>query len=89
MFSVFKPQAALAEMHAAWYAADCRTRATIEMAMLGLERRLQENPHDHGESRGDGTRVLFLHPLAVTVSVDDAKRLVQVLRVWTYRRQAA
>jgi hypothetical protein len=89
MFSVFKPQTALAEVHAAWHLADGHARATIELAMLGLERLLQENPHDHGESRGDGTRVLFQHPLAVTVTVDDAQKLVRVLRVWTYRRQAA
>ena len=56
MFSVFKPQAALAEVLQAWTAADSPARAAIEMAMLDLERRLQEDPYEHSESRGDGTR---------------------------------
>jgi hypothetical protein len=89
MFSVFKPESAMGDLLSAWKEGDGYTRAAIELAMLGLERRLQENPHEHGESRGEGTRVLFLHPLAITVEVDDARRMVRLVRAWTFRRQAA
>lgn len=89
MFSVFKPRAALAEVVEAWTVADGPARTAIEMAMLDLERRLQEDPYGHGESRGDGSRVLFLPPLAVLVEIDDDRRLVRVVRAWTFRRLAA
>lgn len=89
MFSVFKPESALGDILSAWNEGDGHTRAAIELAMLGLERQLQENPHEHGESREDGRRVLFLPPLAITVEVDDARRMVRLVRAWTFRRQAA
>jgi len=88
MFSVYKPHDALADVRAAWERSDECARARIGAAMLELEKRLQDGPAEQGESRGGGTRVLFHYPLAVSFEIDEARRFVRVLRVWTFRRAA-
>lgn len=89
MFSVFKPQAALTEVLSAWNQADGHTRLKIEVALIHLESQLHENPFEQGESREDGTRVLFHSPLALTIEIDEEQKLVRVVRAWTFRRTAA
>jgi hypothetical protein len=89
MFSVFKPQTALTEVLSAWNQADGPARLKIEVALIHLEYRLQENPFEQGESREDGTRVLFHFPLALTIEIDEERRLVRVVRAWTFRGTAA
>jgi hypothetical protein len=88
MFSVYKPHDAMAELRAAWERCDDGARARIGAAMLELERRLQGGPTEQGESREGGTRVLFHFPLAVSFEIDVERRLVRVLRAWTFRRAA-
>jgi hypothetical protein len=89
MFSVFKHQDALLDVLMAWHDGDDRLRAGIQSAMCALEKELQEDPADKGESRGNGRRVLFHYPIAVTFEVDEALRLVRIVRGWTFRRAAA
>lgn len=89
MFSVYKPSTALTELLASWNHADDRARTRIEAAMIGLEMLLQEDPHEQGESRADGTRVRFHYPLAIMYEIDEDNRVVHILRAWTYRRAAA
>ncbi len=89
MFSVYKPRDAMAEVVSAWENADAVGRYQIERAMVRLERSLQRKPRGLGESRGDGKRVLFRHPLALEVVIDKDARMVRVVRAWTFTRQAA
>jgi hypothetical protein len=88
MFTVYKPQTALTELLPIWIAGDPSTRASIETALLEVEKRLQRNPLEEGESRAFGVRVLFQSPIAVNYEIDEPRRLVRILRVWTYRRAA-
>jgi hypothetical protein len=56
----------------------------IERAARRLDQQLQHAPQEQGESRGDGTRILFDAPLAVLFEVDEPNKLVRVLRSWAY-----
>ena len=48
--------------------------------MQRFDRELQSNPHDQGESRPAGTRILFQAPVAVIFEVDEERRMVRILR---------
>lgn len=89
MYCVFKHQDAMVEVLAAWEHGDAELRVRIPAAMLDLEKQLQVNPLGIGESRGEGLRILFQYPLAVTFQVEEENRMVRILRAWTYRRLAA
>jgi hypothetical protein len=88
MFSVYRDQTATAALRQTLESADESLRQAILHALDGLDRQLQTAPDELGESRPDGTRVLFLAPLGVLFRVDEARKLVHILRAWAYRRAA-
>jgi mRNA-degrading endonuclease RelE of RelBE toxin-antitoxin system len=77
----WKPEAErrLAEL---WLNATDRT--AITRAANEIDRRLQTNPDQEGESRSDGRRLLLVKPLAVIFEVVPDDRIVYVLTVWQY-----
>ena len=86
MFSIFRSQAAMVSLKATWEGAGDALREAIERAARRLDELLQHEPQEQGESREDGTRILFEAPLGVVFEVDEDKKLVRVLRSWAYRR---
>ena len=86
MFSIYRSQTALIPLNETWEHADASLREAIVQASRSLDQQLQAAPHEQGESREEGTRILFHAPLAVTYEIDEAKRLVRILRAWTFCR---
>ena len=62
-------------------------RAAITAAANAIDALLRVDPHLQGESRADGTRVLFQPPLGVRFEVNEQDRVVEVLKVWRFRRK--
>jgi hypothetical protein len=58
----------------------------VLQASRQIDQQLQAAPSEQGESREEGTRILFHAPLAVTFEVDEPKKLVRILRAWAYCR---
>ena len=88
MYSIYRSQAAAAPLAEAWELADATLREAILEASRLLERQLHQDPHEQGESRGAGVRILFQVPLGILYEVDDDKKLVRILRSWVYRTGA-
>jgi mRNA-degrading endonuclease RelE of RelBE toxin-antitoxin system len=59
-------------------------RNAITEAANEIDRRLQMNPEQQGESRSDGRRLLLVKPLGVIFEVVPDDRIVYVLTVWQY-----
>jgi hypothetical protein len=59
-------------------------RNAVTLAANEIDRRLQTNPDQEGESRPDGRRLLLVAPLAVLFRVVPEDRIVSVLSVWQY-----
>ncbi len=87
MYSVEKPLSAMAEVIQAWKQADGLMRSRIELAMLAVDRALQENPFRCSESREADARILMNSPLVVLFSVDVIEQTVRFIRAWIYQRQ--
>jgi hypothetical protein len=64
-------------------------RAEITEATATIDRLLQFDPHEQGESRDDGRRILFVPPLVVVFSADAERNLVRVLNVRQLKRGGA
>jgi hypothetical protein len=62
-------------------------RAAIAAAANAIDALLRVDPHLKGESRADGTRVLFHPPLGVRFEVNEPDRVVEILKVWRFRRK--
>jgi uncharacterized heparinase superfamily protein len=88
MFSIFRDSTAAASLRDTYEEASEPQRRAILRAISRLERHLRYNPHQQGESRQGQTRILFEAPLAMLFEVDDAQRMVRVLRIWMIRRAA-
>lgn len=86
MFSIYRSQSALIPLNQTWENADAVLREQIVQASRRVDQQLQSDPHEQGESREEGTRILFQAPLAVTFEVDEPKKLVRILRAWAYSR---
>jgi hypothetical protein len=86
MFSIYRSQSALVPLRQTWEQADAVMRDAIVQASRQVDQQLQSAPNDQGESREEGTRILFQAPLAVTYEVDEPKKLVRILRAWAYCR---
>jgi hypothetical protein len=84
MYSIYRSQSAVSQLKAAWNEADDALQQTLLAAMYDLDRRLQTNPREQGESRQGTTRILFLAPLAVVFEVDEEKKMVRMVRAWAY-----
>ena len=66
MFQVEWVQSALEELAALWNRADSASRPAIRMATNVIDRRLERDPLNDGESRARGRRILFESPIAIS-----------------------
>ena len=66
MYRVEWLQSALDELTAIWTRADSALRRAITAASHQIDRQLQHDPDQQGESHPKGRRVLFAPPLGVT-----------------------
>jgi hypothetical protein len=65
-----------------WMAQSGDERTAITQATATVDRLLQLNPAEQGESRSDASRrVLFAPPLVVTFSIAEEQRIDRVLNV--------
>jgi hypothetical protein len=87
MFTVEWLQEALNELATAWMQANTHERQEITAASQMIDDRLSRNPHQEGESRPGGRRIMFVPPLAVTFQVEADGQTVTVLSVRFYRRR--
>jgi hypothetical protein len=62
-----------------------RDRPAITAAANAIDALLRVDPQVEGESRPDGTRVLFMPPLGVRFEVHDQDRLVEIVKFWRFR----
>jgi hypothetical protein len=70
-----------------WLQADSVSRQAITAASHRIDQTLRADPHNAGELRSGGRRVLFQTPLAVTFRIEPDGTTVSVLRVWLLRRR--
>jgi hypothetical protein len=89
MFNIYRSQDAVTPLRAAWEQADEDLREAILQATHVVNLRLHENPHEDGESRDGQTRILFQAPLGVLYKVNEAKKLVVIVRSWAFRTATA
>jgi plasmid stabilization system protein ParE len=59
-------------------------RASVTAAADELDRQLMHQPLEIGESRPGNKRIVFVHPLAAYVRVDETERTVRVGCIWRY-----
>jgi hypothetical protein len=86
MFHVRWLQAALDELAAVWLTATTDERRAITSASHIIDERLSENPHEQGESRPNGRRIMFVAPLAARFEIKG--QVVTVLHVRVFRRRS-
>jgi len=82
---IYRSLTAVAPLSQTWDNADDAFREAIWQASRDVDRDLQDNPQERGESREDQTRILFHGPLGVIYEVDESRHLVNVLRTWAFR----
>jgi hypothetical protein len=87
MFQVVWLQTALDELAEAWIHADSLIRQEITRASKEIDRKLQSDPNQQGESRPQGRRVFFQYPLGVAFEVDSQRPIVRVIHAWRFRRR--
>jgi hypothetical protein len=80
----WKP-AAERELAAIWNTAPDRQAVTD--AANALDKLLQVDPEDVGESRAAGTRITFAPPLGVRFFVQEQDRKVVVFAVWRFKKR--
>jgi hypothetical protein len=88
MFQVRWAEGALDQLAMLWLQGDSMLRRAITRASAAIDQRLHTNPHNQGESRNAGERVMFESPLGVQFDIIDDDRLVRVLDVWDCRPRA-
>ena len=81
-YTVVWTQAAERRLTQLWLGS--RIRAEIRRAADEIDAALARNPHDCGESRDEGRRIVLVFPLGVLVDIDEAQRQVRVLSVWNF-----
>jgi len=85
MFRVDWLQTALNELAAAWIPADSSLRQAITGAAHAVDQLLRTDPHNQGESRSHGQRILFQPPLGVIFEIRPHSAVVRILHVWIVR----
>ena len=78
-------QDALNELAIIWTNADADLRKRITAAAHIIDKDLQHNPHEKGESRPDGYRIFVESPLGVFFRVAENTFEVEVCRLWLIR----
>jgi hypothetical protein len=84
MFSIYRDQTAMLPLRQTWEQADESLQAAILHALHQADQQLQNDPAIKGESRHGKTRILLQAPLAQLFEVDEARKLVRILRAWAY-----
>ena len=84
-YSVIWIRSAENDLAALWL--DATSRIEVTQAAAALDRVLQTNAHDKGESRNGDERILFSAPLGITFTADPVSRQARVLHVWMYSRR--
>ena len=82
-YTVLWSNKAEAQLTALWLAS--RARQLITEATNTIDSHLAVNPHECGESRPNGARILHVVPLGVLFSADEINRTVIVQAVWQYK----
>jgi len=77
---VWKPTA---ERELAQIWTEAADRNSVTAAAAEIDRLLQWNPHEQGESRSGKMRIMFVTPLGVFFHVDESDRIVSVVRMWS------
>jgi hypothetical protein len=85
MFSIYRHHTAMTPLKETWDQADPLLREAILAASRQLNEQLSRDPLEQGESRDDKTRILFSAPLGVLFEVDEARKLVSIVRAWVYQ----
>jgi hypothetical protein len=86
-FEVVWTQTALDNLATAWTRADSAMRQDLTRATREIDRLLQSDPHNQGESRASNRRITFQPPLGVIFEVDSNRPVVRVLFAWSIRRR--
>ena len=76
---------ALDQLAMMWMHADSELRNEITKASYQIDQDLKTNPEEQGESRPDGRRIHFVHPLAILFEVRQG--VVRILYAWDARRK--
>ena len=71
MFCVYQDQKAMTLLQHTWEIADESLRNAIGQAIQRIGRALQNDPQEQGESRPNGTRILFEAPVAVLFEIEE------------------
>jgi hypothetical protein len=66
---------------------DVGRRKAINVAVRGIDFRLERDPQAEGESRDERSRVTFVAPLAVLFEVNAVNTIVFVQHIWPFRRR--
>jgi hypothetical protein len=85
MFSIYRSETTTSFLKQTWEQADEALQQAILHATDRLNRALADSPHEQGESRYDGLRILFEAPLGIEYLIDDAHRIVHIQRTWAFR----
>lgn len=80
-YTVACTKAADGELAAIWIAAE--DREAVSIAAHEIERALHEAPLDHGESREDNQRIMFVAPLGVRYLMQAEDLRVVIIQFWT------
>lgn len=80
-YAVACTPAADGELAAIWIAAD--DRKAVSDAAREIEQALLEAPLDHGESREDNQRIMFVAPLGIRYVVQAEDLRVVIIQFWT------
>jgi plasmid stabilization system protein ParE len=59
-----------------------RMRHVVSRAADEIDAELERKPHDCGESREGGRRVMFVWPLGVSFKIDEDRQEVRIISVW-------
>jgi len=85
MFLVEWLQSVLDELARLWTEADSALRKAITAASHEIDQRLQRDPHNEGESRSMGRRIMFVAPLAVTFRIEPDGKTITIVDVRLFR----
>ena len=86
-FDVEWDPAAEAELTRIWIASDSELRTAITKSARAIDRLLEKDPINQGESRPNDRRIIFDLPLGIVYEVMPASRLVRVLFVWQVKHR--
>jgi hypothetical protein len=83
-YAIHWRKAALDDLAASWLNADAFQRTAITRAAHSIEQELKARPHQKGESRPDGERIIFCAPIGVLFQVEEQDRSVIIEQAWLF-----